>query len=59
VLWEIAKQLFRLYILRVGIYDQIYGPLSVLFAFVMFVYYSAVVFVLGAAYVASLEGRRR
>jgi membrane protein len=59
LLWEIAKQLFRLYILRVGIYDQIYGPLSVLFAFVMFVYYSAVVFVLGAAYVASLEGRRR
>ena len=30
-----------------------------LVAFVMFVYYSAVVFVFGAAYVAALEARRR
>jgi YihY family inner membrane protein len=59
LLWELAKQLFRLYIVRVGLYDHIYGPLSVLIAFVMFVYYSAVVFVFGAAYVASLEARKR
>ena len=54
-----AKQLFRLYIRQVGVYDQIYGPLGVLVAFVMFVYYSAIVFVFGAAYVASLDSRRR
>ena len=59
VLWEIAKQLFRFYIRNVGVYDQIYGPLGVLVAFVMFVYYSAIVFVFGAAYVASLDSRRR
>ena len=59
MLWEVAKQLFRLYIRKVGIYDQIYGPLGVLVAFVMFVYYSAIVFVFGAAYVASLDARRR
>jgi membrane protein len=58
-LWEVAKQLFRLYIRKVGVYDQIYGPLGVLVAFVMFVYYSAIVFVFGAAYVASLDSRRR
>jgi membrane protein len=58
VLWEIAKQLFRLYIRNVGVYDQIYGTLGVLVAFVMFVYYSAIVFVFGAAYVASLDSRR-
>ena len=58
-LWEIAKQLFRLYIRNVGVYDQIYGPLGVLVAFVMFVYYSAIVFVFGAAYVASLDANRR
>jgi membrane protein len=58
VLWEVAKQLFRLYIRQVGLYDQIYGPLGVLIAFVMFVYYSAVVFVFGAAYVAALDARR-
>ena len=58
-LWEAAKQLFRLYIRRVGVYDQIYGPLGVLVAFVMFVYYTMIVFVLGAAYVAAMETRRR
>jgi membrane protein len=58
-LWEVAKQLFRLYIRNFGVYDQIYGPLGVLVAFVMFIYYSAIVFVLGAAYVASLDSRRR
>ncbi len=57
-LWEVAKQLFRLYIRQVGLYDQIYGPLGVLIAFVMFVYYSAVVFVFGAAFVAALDARR-
>jgi membrane protein len=58
LLWEVAKQLFRLYIRRVGVYDQIYGPLGVLVAFVMFVYYTCIVFVFGAAYVASLDSRR-
>ncbi len=57
VLWEIAKQLFRLYIREVGLYDQIYGPLGVLVAFVMFVYYSAIVFVFGAAWAAALDSR--
>lgn len=52
-LWEVAKQLFRLYIQAVGMYDQIYGTLGVLVALVMFVYYSAVVFVFGAAYAAA------
>ena len=59
ILWEVAKQLFRLYIRQVGVYDQIYGPFAVLIAFIMFVYYSAVVFVMGAAYVAALDARRR
>ncbi len=58
VLWEVAKQLFRLYIVTVGVYDQIYGPLGALVAFVMFVYYSAIVFVLGAEYVGALERGR-
>jgi membrane protein len=58
LLWEVAKQLFRIYIREFGVYDQIYGPLGVLVAFVMFVYYSAVVFVVGGAYAASLDGIR-
>jgi membrane protein len=59
LLWEAAKQLFRVYIRRFGLYDQIYGPLGVLVAFVMFVYYTAIVFVFGAACVGALEARRR
>jgi membrane protein len=59
ILWELAKQLFALYIRKVGVYDQIYGPLGVLIAFVMFVYYSAIVFVFGGAWVAAIDGRRR
>ena len=58
VLWEAAKQLFRFYILRLGVYDQIYGPLGALVALVMFVYYSAIVFILGAEYVGALERGR-
>jgi membrane protein len=58
LLWEVAKQLFRLYIRGLGMYDQIYGTLGVLVAFVMFVYYSAIVFTFGGAYAASLDARR-
>jgi membrane protein len=58
VLWEVAKQLFALYIREFGVYDQIYGALGVLVAFVMFVYYSAIVFVVGGAYAASLDAVR-
>ena len=59
VFWEVAKRLFRLYVRNVAVYGQIYGPLGVLVAFVMFVYYTCVVFVLGACYVAAMETRRR
>lgn len=58
VLWEIAKQVFRVYMRRVAIYDQVYGPLGALIAIVMFVYYSALVFVFGGAYAAALDARR-
>jgi membrane protein len=54
VLWEAAKQLFRLYILSFGVYDQVYGPLGVLVALAMFAYYSGVVFILGAEFAAAL-----
>jgi len=57
-LWEVAKHLLRFYISQFGLYDRIYGPLGVLIAFFMFVYYSAVVFVLGAELVAALERGR-
>lgn|SRR5262245_66107 len=54
VLWEAAKQLFRWYIVSVGVYDRIYGPLGALVALGMFAYYSGAVFVLGAEFTAAL-----
>jgi membrane protein len=54
-LWELAKQLFRLYIEGVGLYSTVYGSLGVAIALVMWVYYSAIVFVLGAALIRGLE----
>lgn len=61
VLWEAAKQLFRWYIVTLGVYDRIYGPLGGLVALSMFAYYSGIVFVLGAEFAAALRagGRRR
>jgi len=58
-LWELAKQIFRWYILSFGVYDQIYGPLGALVALGMFAYYSGIVFILGAEYTAALEARWR
>jgi membrane protein len=58
-LWEIAKQVFRWYIVSFGVYDQIYGPLGALVALGMFAYYSGIVFILGAEYTAALEARWR
>lgn len=58
VLWEFAKQLFRWYILRLGVYNQIYGSLGVLVALFMWIYYSSIVFILGAALIRALEAER-
>jgi membrane protein len=58
MLWEAAKQGFRWYILRVGVYDAIYGPLGALVALGMFAYYSGIVFILGAEFTEALRSRK-
>ena len=58
VLWEVAKRLFRLYVRNVAGYGELFGSFGVLIAFVMFVYYTCLVFVLGACYVAAMDTRR-
>jgi membrane protein len=59
VLWQVAKQLFRLYIEGIGVYSAVYGSLGVSIALAMWVYYSALVFVVGAALIRVLDDRRR
>jgi membrane protein len=58
VLWEIAKQAFRWYIERVGVYSAVYGSLGVTIALMMWVYYTATVFIFGAALVRGFEEHR-
>jgi membrane protein len=57
LLWEVAKELFRLYIEEVGVYSAVYGSLGVTIAVMMWIYYTAIVFVLGAALIRVLEER--
>jgi membrane protein len=58
ILWQSAKQAFRWYIEDVGIYSTVYGSLGVMIALMMWVYYSAIVFILGAALIRGLEEHR-
>ena len=58
VLWESAKQAFRWYIQGVGVYSAVYGSLGVTIALMMWVYYSAIVFIIGAALIRGLEEHR-
>ena len=58
VLWECAKQAFRWYIEGVGVYSAVYGSLGVTIALMMWVYYSATVFIIGAALIRGLEEHR-
>ena len=57
-LWEVAKQVFRWYIEGIGLYSAVYGSLGAAIALMMWVYYSALVFVLGACLVRALEDAR-
>jgi membrane protein len=58
ILWECAKQAFRWYIEGAGVYSAVYGSLGVTIALMMWVYYSATVFIVGAALIRGLEERR-
>lgn len=52
VLWEVAKKLFFIYSAKAHYMSLIYGPLSTLMLFLIFVYYSALLFIVIAELVA-------
>jgi membrane protein len=58
ILWELAKQLFRLYIEGINVYGTMYGSLGVTIGLITWVYYSAIVFVVGATIIRVIEERR-
>ena len=48
VLWEIAKQLFSLYLANVVSIRRIYGTYALLVVTAFWIYYSSIVFIIGA-----------
>jgi membrane protein len=59
VFWEAARWGLTVYLARFGTYGQLYGSLGAVVAALVWVYYSAVIFVLGAEVAALVAGRDR
>lgn len=55
VLWLIGSALFSLYVSKVGSYDKTYGPLGAVVVFLMWLYISAFVVLIGAELNSELE----
>ena len=58
-LWEIAKWLFGFYIINIGKFDVLYGSFGVLIVLVLWIYYSAAIFVVGAELGSTLHSLRK
>ncbi|WP_447977969.1 YihY/virulence factor BrkB family protein [Candidatus Nitrospira bockiana] len=59
VLWELAKHLFSHYVTTLPIYTRMYGSLLFVVLFLLWIYYSAMLFLFGAAIVQRLSSRDR
>jgi membrane protein len=55
LLWELAKHLFAWYIVHLAEYSLVYGSLSTLVIFVLWVYYSSTILVLGGEFAYFLQ----
>jgi membrane protein len=60
LLWEVAKQLFGWYVQHLGRFSMVYGSLSTLAIFFLWIYYSSVILLLGGevAFLLEKEGDR-
>jgi membrane protein len=59
LLWEVAKHLFGWYVLHLGRFSIIYGSLSAIAIFFLWIYYSSVILLLGGEVAYFLESERR
>jgi membrane protein len=57
LLWEVAKQLFGWYVLHLGRFSMVYGSLSTLAIFFLWIYYSSVILLMGGEVAFLLEKR--
>jgi membrane protein len=58
ILWEVAKQLFGWYIMHLGRYSLLYGSLSTLAIFLIWIYYTSAIFLFGGEIASILEQRK-
>ena len=56
IMLESAKHLFTFYVIKVAHFGTIYGPLSAFVIFLLWVYYSSCIFLIGAELVHNLQG---
>ncbi len=59
LLWELAKHLFARYVAHLSMYSIFYGSLSTLVIFVLWVYYSSTILVVGGEFAYFLEEDRQ
>lgn len=59
VMWEAAKQCFGWYVMHLGRFSMVYGSLSALAIFLLWVYYSSAILVLGGEVAFLLETGKR
>jgi membrane protein len=59
LLWELAKHLFGWYVVYLAQYSIFYGSLSTVVIFVLWVYYSSMILVVGAEFAYFLEKDRQ
>jgi len=57
LLFEAAKHLFAIYVVEVARLGAIYGPLSVFVMFLLWVFYSSAIFLVGAEIVHNLDSK--
>lgn len=55
LLWELAKHLFAWYIVHLAEYSLVYGSLSTVVIFVLWIYYSCIILVLGGEFAFFLQ----
>jgi membrane protein len=55
ILWEILKHIFGVYIVRIKLYSVIYGSIGSLILLMLWLYYSILVYLLGAEIVMEME----
>ena len=59
LLWELAKHLFTWYVVHIASYSLLYGSLSTLVVFILWMYYSSTILLVGGEFAYFLEDDRQ